>query len=183
MKLIVGLGNPEKKYDYTRHNIGFYIIDNYLKDDVFKNKFDALYLEKTINNEKVIFVKPLTYMNNSGFAVLKFVEYYNVLLKDVLIIHDDLDLPVGCIKFKFNSSSGGHNGIKSIINQLGSQEFFRMKIGINNNNNNTNTINFVLGKFSKDDLSLIDLNKCNNAINDFILNDYNYVMNKYNGNE
>lgn len=179
MKLIVGLGNPEKKYDKTRHNIGFMVLDNYLGKVEYKSKFNGLYYEKNINNEKVIFLKPQTYMNNSGLSVFEFVNFYKISFKDILIIHDDLDLDVGMIKFKFNSSSGGHNGIKSIINCLGSQEFSRLKIGINNEYKK-DTIDFVLSKFSKKDIEKLDFDKINNAINDFLSNDINYVMNIYN---
>ncbi len=179
MKLIVGLGNPEKKYDNTRHNIGFMVLDNYLGKVDYKSKFNGLYYEKNINNEKVIFLKPQTYMNNSGLSVFEFVNFYKISFKDILIIHDDLDLDVGMIKFKFNSSSGGHNGIKSIINCLGSQEFSRLKIGINNEYKK-DTIDFVLSKFSKKDIEKLDFDKINNAINDFLSNDINYVMNIYN---
>lgn len=179
MKLIVGLGNPEKKYDNTRHNIGFMVLDNYLGKVDYKSKFNGLYYEKNINNEKIIFLKPQTYMNNSGLSVFEFVNFYKISFKDILIIHDDLDLDVGMIKFKFNSSSGGHNGIKSIINCLGSQEFSRLKIGINNEYKK-DTIDFVLSKFSKKDIEKLDFDKINNAINDFLSNDINYVMNIYN---
>lgn len=179
MKLIVGLGNPEKKYDNTRHNIGFMVLDNYLGKVDYKSKFNGLYYEKNINNEKVIFLKPQTYMNNSGLSVFEFVNFYKISFKDILIIHDDLDLDIGMIKFKFNSSSGGHNGIKSIINCLGSQEFSRLKIGINNEYKK-DTIDFVLSKFSKKDIEKLDFDKINNAINDFLSNDINYVMNIYN---
>ncbi len=179
MKLIVGLGNPEKKYDNTRHNIGFMVLDNYLGKVDYKSKFNGLYYEKNINNEKVIFLKPQTYMNNSGLSVFEFVNFYKISFKDILIIHDDLDLDVGMIKFKFNSSSGGHNGIKSIINCLGCQEFSRLKIGINNEYKK-DTIDFVLSKFSKKDIEKLDFDKINNAINDFLSNDINYVMNIYN---
>lgn len=179
MKLIVGLGNPEKKYDNTRHNIGFMVLDNYLGKVDYKSKFNGLYYEKNINNEKVIFLKPQTYMNNSGLSVFEFVNFYKISLKDILIIQDDLDLDIGMIKFKFNSSSGGHNGIKSIINCLGSQEFSRLKIGINNEYKK-DTIDFVLSKFSKKDIEKLNLDKINSAINDFLSYDINYVMNIYN---
>lgn len=179
MKLIVGLGNPEKKYDNTRHNIGFMVLDNYLGKVDYKSKFNGLYYEKNINNEKVIFLKPQTYMNNSGLSVFEFVNFYKISFKNILIIQDDLDLDVGMIKFKFNSSSGGHNGIKSIINCLGSQEFSRLKIGINNEYKK-DTIDFVLSKFSKKDIEKLDFDRINSAINDFLSNDINYVMNIYN---
>lgn len=180
MKLIVGLGNPGKEYSNTRHNIGFMVIDKYLGDVKFKEKFNGLFYEINSNGDKVIFIKPQTYMNNSGECVGKFVKYYNVKLEDIMVIHDDLDISVGNIKFKINSSSGGQNGIKSIISHLGNNGFFRMKLGIKSDKKN-DVIDFVLGKFSKSELELIDFNKCSNAIDDFIKYDYEYVMNKYNG--
>ena len=100
MKLIVGLGNPDKEYDKTRHNVGFMVIDNYLGSVNWSNKFNALYCEKVINGEKIIFVKPLTYMNNSGNAVGEFVRYFNIDNKDILVIQDDLDQELGKIKLK-----------------------------------------------------------------------------------
>lgn len=180
MKIIVGLGNPGKDYVNTRHNIGFMIIDKYLGEVKFKEKFNGFFYEMNSNGKKIIFLKPQTYMNNSGECVSKFVKYYNVNKEDLMIIHDDLDLNCGTLKFKINSNSGGHNGIKSIISHLGSNGFFRMKLGIKNVEK-TDVIDFVLGKFSKRELELFDFNKCNNAIDDFINNDYEYVMNKYNG--
>ena len=134
MKLIVGLGNPDKEYTNTRHNIGFRVINEYLsahqKDITWQNKFNALYTTLTLNNEKFLFIKPQTYMNLSGDSLVQFVNFYKVPLKDILVIHDDLDLPIGNYRLKINSSSGGHNGIKSIIERLGSNEFARLKIGI-----------------------------------------------------
>ena len=145
MKLIVGLGNPDKEYDKTRHNVGFMVIDNYLGSVNWSNKFNALYCEKVINGEKIIFVKPLTYMNNSGNAVGEFVRYFNIDNKDILVIQDDLDLNVGDYKLKMHSSSGGHNGIKSIIASLGNQDFPRLKVGIGSVKKDE-VIDYVLGK-------------------------------------
>ena len=179
MKLIVGLGNPGNEYDKTRHNIGFMSIDNYLNNVNFKSKFNGLYYETNKDNEKII-LKPQTFMNNSGECVIKFVKYYNIKHENIMVIHDDLDLNLGTIKFKINSSSGGHNGIKSIINYLNGNDFFRMKIGINTNNK-SDIIDFVLGKLSKKEIEYIDFNKINSAIDDFIDYGYEYVMNKYNG--
>ncbi len=179
MKLIVGLGNPGNEYDKTRHNIGFMIIDSYLGNVKYKNKFNGLFYEKNCG-DKVIFLKPQTFMNNSGMCVREFVKYYNIKSEDIMVIQDDLDLCIGKYKFKINSSSGGHNGIKSIINQIHSNGFFRMKIGINNLNKG-DTIDFVLGKFNKSEIDSIDFETLHNAIDDFINYDYSYVMNKYNG--
>lgn len=179
MKLIVGLGNPGKEYVNTRHNIGFMLIDKYLGDVKFKEKFNGLYYE-TSSLDKVIFLKPQTFMNNSGECVVKFANYYNIKPEDILVIQDDLDINVGKYKFKINSSSGGHNGIKSIINNLGTDSFFRLKIGISNTRKN-DVIDFVLGKFSKEEMNSIDFDELIKAIDDFINYDYSYVMNKYNG--
>lgn len=181
MKLIVGLGNPEKKYDNTRHNIGFMILDKYLSDANYKEKFNGLYIEKNIKNEKVIFLKPLTYMNNSGFCVEKFVNFFKIKIDDILVIHDDLDLDFGKFRLKKNSSSGGHNGIKSIIQCLGTNEFSRLKIGINNSQKE-NVIDFVLGKFSKEELSFLNNNYIvyNNIIDSFILNGLKFTLDHLN---
>lgn len=181
MKLVVGLGNPGKEYNLTRHNVGFIILDKYLGDINWSSKFNGLYYEKNINNEKVIFVKPQSYMNLSGNVVQKFINFYKIDTKDLLVIHDDLDLPVGKFRIKINSSSGGHNGIKDIISCLNTNEFVRLKIGISQNRN-IDTKDYVLGKFSKSDLEIIEKN--NNAYKEIIEN-FNYnnielLMNKYN---
>ena len=180
MKLVVGLGNPDKKYEKTRHNVGFMVVDNYLGNVNYKEKFNGLYYEVNNEGEKVIFLKPQTYMNNSGECVKEFASYYDIENENILVIQDDLDMELGSIKFKINSSSGGHNGIKSIINHLNGDNFFRMKIGIYTEKKD-NTIDFVLGKMAKSELSKIDFDMTKSAINDFINNDYNFVMNKYNG--
>ena len=176
MKLIVGLGNPGKNYDNTRHNIGFMVLDKYLGNVSYKNKFNGLYYEKS----GVIFLKPQTYMNNSGECVSKFVKYYNINIEDIMVIQDDLDINIGKFKFKVNSSSGGHNGIKSIINHLHTDVFFRLKIGILNEKKD-DVIDFVLGKINKCDIDKIDFNKICNSIDAFINYDYTYVMNNFNG--
>lgn len=182
MKLIIGLGNPGKEYENTRHNIGFMVIDNYLKNVTWQKKYNALYTPEIINNEKVIFIKPVTYMNLSGNSVIEFVNFYKVEPKDILVIHDDLDLPFGKIRIKVNSSAGGHNGIKSIINRLGTNNFARLKIGISHNTNG-DTKDFVLGKFSKEQQEelekLYPITK--KVIGAFIKYDINKVMNDYNG--
>ena len=137
MKLIVGLGNPGKEYENTRHNIGFNVIDLYLKKNnlnLDKEKFNGKYLKTNINNEEVIFLEPQTYMNLSGDSVLKIMNFYKINIEDILIIQDDLDLDLGKIKLKEKSSSGGHNGIKDIEQKLGSNSFKRLKIGISNSN-------------------------------------------------
>ena len=181
MKLIVGLGNPDKEYDKTRHNVGFMVIDNYLGSVNWLNKFNVLYCEKVINGEKIIFVKPLTYMNNSGNAVGEFVRYFNIDNKDILVIQDDLDLNVGDYKLKMHSSSGGHNGIKSIITSLGNQDFPRLKVGIGSVKKDE-VIDYVLGKFSKSELEVLNelFNTFDKIINSFINEGIDKTMNVYN---
>ncbi len=182
MKLIVGLGNPDLKYQNTRHNIGFMVLDNYLGNITWKNKFNALYTTKDIYNEKVIFIKPLTYMNLSGNAVREFVNFYKINLEDILIIQDDLDLPLGKYRIKTNSSSGGHNGIKSIIENLGSNNFARLKIGISKNSH-IPTKDYVLESFKKEELEILNnlYSRFNAILEDFIHENITTLMNKYNG--
>ncbi len=166
MKLIVGLGNIGDEYNNTRHNIGFMCLDEYAKENkfVFRNKFNALMYKGIFFNEQVIFIKPTTYMNLSGEAVKKFMDFYTIQLKDLLIIQDDLDLPFGEIRLKKNSSSGGQNGIKSIINHLNSQDFIRLKVGITNEYKRDVKI-FVLSKFSKiEQKKLPEIYQCSNQI-------------------
>lgn len=181
MKLVVGLGNPGNEYESTRHNIGFMILDSYLGNVKWKTKNNALYCEANINNEKYIFVKPLTFMNLSGDAVVKYKNYYDIDINDILVIHDDLDLPVGSIRLKENSSDGGHNGIKSIIKSLNSKEFKRLKIGISNNKE-INTKSYVLGNFNKEELKVLNslLETCYSIIEDFSKYSFGELMNKYN---
>lgn len=181
MKLIIGLGNPGKDYKNTRHNVGFIVLDNYLNINDWKEKFNALYHECRINGEKVIFVKPLTFMNLSGDAVVKFVNYYDVNIDDILVIHDDLDLPFLTYKLKKNSSAGGHNGVKSIINRLSSDAFARLKIGVSHDRS-IDTKDYVLGNFSKVETDRFnEMQKdFNNIIESFIRDGIEKTMNVYN---
>jgi len=182
MKLIIGLGNPGKEYDNTRHNIGFMVLDNYLENITWHQKFNALYTILNINNEKVYFIKPQTYMNLSGNSVIEFVNFFKIENKDILVIHDDLDLPTGNYRVKINSSAGGHNGIKSIIERLGTNSFARLKIGISHNLD-YDTKNYVLGHFNKEEQEILNKNYkiYNDIINSFIKYDITKVMNDYNG--
>lgn len=181
MKLVVGLGNPGKEYDKTRHNIGFMVLDDYLGNVKWSTKFNALYYECVVNQEKVLFVKPLTYMNNSGNAVGEFVRYYNFDMKDILIIQDDLDEEIGLYKLKVNSSSGGHNGIKSIISSLGTQSFPRLKVGIGSVKKDE-VIDYVLGKFSKREMEILnnEFSTFRKIIESFVNVGIDKTMNVYN---
>ena len=183
MKLIVGLGNPGKKYEYTRHNMGFMAIDFYAKKNnlIFKSKFNGLYSEQTINNEKVIFLKPQTFMNLSGECVLAFVNYFHIDINDILIIYDDRDFEVGEFKIKIGGSSAGHNGIQNIIDNLKTSQIKRLRLGISKNT--IPLIDYVLQRFTDEDLNKINvmLNNVNNIIDDFVTKDFEVVMSKYNG--
>ena len=184
MKLVVGLGNKGREYENTRHNMGFMLVDRYLQykniTDKFKEKFNAMYIETTINNEKVIFIKPMTYMNNSGMAVRAFVDFYKLNVEDILVISDDLDLDLGKFRLRRNGSSGGHNGLKSIISQLGTDNFKRLRIGISNDKDDV--INYVLSKFSKRELNEIDtmFDTLVNVLDDYFVMDFTSLMSKYN---
>lgn len=184
MKLIVGLGNPGKEYDNTRHNIGFHMLDiitNSLNVDINKKKFDGLYGEKLINGEKVIFLKPQRYMNLSGTVIKEYVQFFKINIDDILIISDDLDTPIGSMKIKFKGSSGGHNGLKDIENNLGTNVYKRIKIGISNNKL-LDTKDYVLGKFTKEEkekLKEIE-NIIVNIFNDYLSFSFDKLMSKYN---
>ena len=184
MKLVVGLGNKGREYENTRHNMGFMLVDRYLQykniTDKFKEKFNAMYIETTINNEKVIFIKPMTYMNNSGIAVRAFVDFYKLNSEDILVISDDLDLDLGKFRLRRNGSSGGHNGLKSIISHLGTDNFKRLRIGISNDKDDV--INYVLSKFSKKELNDIDtmFDTLVDVLDDYFVMDFTSLMSKYN---
>ncbi len=185
MKMIVGLGNPGREYEKTRHNIGFMVVDSYAKDNNisdFKRKFNGLYTTLVHNNETFVLLKPQSYMNLSGTVIKRFANFYKIKPEDIFIIHDDLDLPVGKIKVKFKGSSGGHNGIKNIIDNLKKEELHRFKVGIGKDEN-IYYIDYVVGKFHKKDLDIISkiLSFSSDIINDFLDYGIEKVMSKYNG--
>ena len=183
MKLVVGLGNPGKKYEKTRHNSGFMAIDYYAQkhDLTFKSKFNGLYAKQTIKGENVIVLKPQTYMNLSGECVRDFAKYYDIDINDILIIYDDVDFEIGTFKVKQNGSSGGHNGVKNIIDNLKTEEIKRIRIGISKNT--IPLIDYVLQKYNQEEMHKLEelLPLISEAIDDFIDHDINYLMTKYNG--
>lgn len=181
MKMIVGLGNPGKEYAKTRHNVGFIALDYFPGNNFDQEKYNASYYKTKLFDEDVLFVKPLTFMNLSGEAVSKFANFYKIDPKDILIIQDDLDLPVGTIRLKNKSTSGGHNGIKSIIKELGTDEVPRLKIGISNDKQML-TRDYVLSKLSKDELKEIEnkLPLIKEIIENFIKYDIIECMSRYN---
>ena len=178
MKLVVGLGNPGLKYRKTRHNVGFILLDKYLENVKWSNKVNSYLYETTINSQKIIFIKPKTYMNLSGIAVKEVVDYFKIQKQNILVIQDDVDMDIGKYKLKRNSSSGGHNGIKSIESHLKSNKFLRLKIGIKKETRK-DTSDFVLSKLNKEDVQLIEKINTNKIIDDFINHDVTWLMNNY----
>ncbi|MGJ9460228.1 aminoacyl-tRNA hydrolase [Oceanobacillus sp. CF4.6] len=152
MKCIVGLGNPGKKYSQTRHNIGFRVIDELLERNQWslnKSKFHGDYAMENFGDDKVIFLKPQTYMNLSGESIRPLMDYYNVDLEDVLVIYDDLDLPTGKIRLRQKGGHGGHNGVRSTIDHLGTKEFKRIRLGVGRPSSSIPVVDYVLGTFPK----------------------------------
>lgn len=183
MKLIVGLGNKGNEYNNTRHNVGFMVIDNYINKNnlTLKSKLDGLYAETIINGEKVIFLKPQNYINLSGDVISKYIKYFKIDIKDILVIHDDMDLEIGTFKIKYKGGSAGHNGLKNIESNLKTNEYKRIKIGISKNN--IDKVDYVLGKFSSTELSKLNkvIDITYNIIEDFVSLSFENLMNKYNG--
>ncbi|EHO78073.1 MULTISPECIES: aminoacyl-tRNA hydrolase [Fusobacterium] len=184
MKLVVGLGNPGDKYAKTRHNIGFEVINKLQKDlNIIgeKDKFQGLLSEKNIDGEKVLFLKPQTFMNLSGNSIAAVINFYKIDVKnDMIVIYDDMDLPVGKLRVKEKGSSGGHNGIKSIISHLG-DEFLRIKCGIGKSKDDT--IDFVLGQFDKSEQETVDkmIESASNCALDLVRDvELGRIMQKYN---
>ena len=181
MKLIVGLGNPGKEYENTRHNMGYLFIDYYLNKKgiqlEWKEKFNGIYLDTVIGGEKIIFMKPLTYMNLSGEAVRKYLDYFKIDVSDLLVVVDDLDLGVGNYKIKNNGSSGGHNGLKNIELHIGTQNYKRFRIGISNTTYDVK--DYVLGKISvKDYYDVFDI--LSDVLDRFYNTSFDILMSKYN---
>lgn len=182
MKLIVGLGNPGKKYQSTKHNIGFMALDSYCKENKLKFKKEKRFLGEYVKVKNTIFLKPHTFMNNSGQSIASVIDFYNIELEDILIIYDDLDLPTGKIRLREKGGAGGHNGIKSVINHLKTQEFRRVRVGIDSNPL-IETKDYVLGKFNKNEKKTIKdtLPIIHNIIDDFHKGtDFIKIMNNYN---
>lgn len=185
MKIIAGLGNPGQKYDKTKHNTGFMTMDHYLDEkglSLDKDKFEGLWTKQKINGEDVILLEPQTYMNESGRSVSQVANFFKVDPEDILIIQDDMDMPIGKIRIRANGKSGGHNGIKSIIRDLGTEKFNRLKIGIRHPKNAT-VVSWVLTPFNDEQQKLMDdaFDTSVKIIDDFIAGrDSQYLMNKYN---
>lgn len=184
MKLIVGLGNPDLKYKNTRHNIGFMVLDSFAKKNGYKWRMQTNFRGETYIDKNFILLKPQTYMNASGDAVSLVSNYYHIDSKDIMVISDDFNLDFLKLRLREKGSAGGHNGLKSIIQSLGTEEFNRLRIGLGAPGDDS--IDFVLGKLSKDDKKQIEslYPKTDEIIQEFIDNKpYDYIMNHFNTNE
>lgn len=184
MKLIVGLGNPGKEFVDTRHNIGFDVIDclkNKVNASEYNKNMDGLVTNFVLDGEKIILLKPQQYMNLSGVVIKKFINFYKINIDDILVIQDDIDLAFGLLRLKFNSSSGGHNGIKNIEHELCTRSYKRLKIGVGKNNS-LETRDFVLGKFSLKEKKQKNevVEKAVTICLDFLKMDFEQLMNTYN---
>ena len=183
--LIAGLGNPGDKYKNNRHNIGFQIIDTYLtyfSQNKFIDKFDSEYTSINFKENKLHIIKPKTFMNESGIAVNKCINFFKIPLENLIVIYDEMDLSPGNIKIKFGGGSAGHNGIKSIINCLSSEKFTRVRIGIGKPVNKEKINSYVLSNFTNDELNLFNEIKTNikYIIEDLVLEGLPFAMNKFN---
>ena len=186
LQLFVGLGNPDKKLLTTRHNVGFWFLDSLSKklnrDFVYSKKFDSDIFTNEYNNQEFTMMKPMSYINNSGIPIKKFIKNKNIEPENILVIYDDIDLTVGKIRLKHGGGSGGHNGLNSIVEQLGSKNFWRLRIGIGRPEDKNQTVEYVLGKPSKSDMEIImdSINLSLDEINNFFDGRASKLMNKLN---
>ncbi len=185
MYIIVGLGNPETDYSRTRHNMGFDVINKLSEKfdiQVNKSKFKSLYGTGIIHNEKVILVKPQTFMNLSGEAVQEFVNFYKIDTKNLLIIYDDIDTTPGKIRIKKFGGPGTHNGMKSVVGCLNSQDFPRVRVGIGMPEHKSDLINYVIGYVPEKEYEVLQngVDIAANATQEILTNGLDIAMNKYN---
>lgn len=185
MLLVFGIGNPGKKYKYTRHNIGFLAIDKLSKFFKIKLSFKNTNIEygyTKYKNYKIILAKPLLFVNNSGKPLFFLLKKFTLLPKQIIVIYDDLDLDLGKIRIREKGSAGGHKGLLSIIEELKTEEFPRIRIGINRPSNNEKIENFILTEFKKDEFTLLEkkLNLLPEIITTILFYNISFAMSKYN---
>ena len=184
-RLFVGLGNPGSKFTGTRHNVGFTFIDSLAKKislDINQSKFLSLYAKYHKRDQEVFLAKPQTFMNESGKAVKEIKNFYKISIDKIIVVFDDIDLNIGQIRIKIGGGSGGHNGVKSIIEELSSDNFIRIRIGIGKPLEKTNVNKYVLSKFDKNEINLIkeitDISE--EIIDDIVFEGIAFAMNKFN---
>ena len=185
MYVIVGLGNPGRKYSVTRHNIGFEVVDEFARQHKIKMtkvKFKAVIGEGNYGGEKVLLVKPQTYMNLSGESVMKIMDYYNLPIENLIVVYDDIDIDPGKMRIRKKGSGGSHNGMKNIIYLLKQDTFPRVRIGVGKPQNGQPLADYVLGRFSKDDQNLLVpiVRDAVSAMEVMIKDDVDLAMNRYN---
>ncbi|QDP38827.1 aminoacyl-tRNA hydrolase [Radiobacillus deserti] len=185
MKCIVGLGNPGRRFEDTRHNIGFMVVDELMKRhqlSLDKKKFNGQFTTHVVEGEKVIFLQPLTYMNLSGESVRPLADFYNLNPEDIVVIYDDLDLPNGKIRLRQKGGHGGHNGIRSMIDHLGTKEFKRIRVGIGRPTTPQPVPNFVTEPFTKEEwvLAREGIYKAADACDAWFSKPFEQVMNEFN---
>ncbi len=185
MYLIVGLGNPGEEYTRTRHNMGFEVIDKLAKEyniKVSKHKFEGLYGKGEIEGEKVVLLKPQTYMNLSGNSIGQFVSFFKVDRDEIIIIYDDIDIPTGTIKIRKQGSAGSHNGMKSVIGELATERFPRVRIGTGTTEKIYNLADYVLEKIKDDDYEKLEesVDKAAEAVVKMLEIGIDNAMNQYN---
>ena len=184
MFLIVGLGNPGREYDGTRHNIGFEAID-YISSknniDINKSKFKGMFGEGFIKGQKVILLKPTTYMNLSGESIREVINFYKIDNNKIIVIYDDISLEIGKLRIREKGSAGGHNGIKNIILHTGSQNFNRIRVGIDRSKY-IKVVDYVLSRFTKDEQDAINqgIENASDAVIDYLDHGFNHAMNRFN---
>ena len=185
MKIVAGLGNPGSEYEKTKHNVGFMFVDA-LADKLgvtdWKDKFDAKIGEARIGAEKVLLVKPQTYMNESGQAIGPLMNFYKLDAEDLIVVHDDMDIPAGTIRIRKKGSAGGHNGIKSVLAHVGDEHFARVRIGIGRPMPGWTVVNHVLAPFVPEDVPKIDeaIKYLVPAVECMVTDDVDKAMNQYN---
>ena len=181
MYLIVGLGNPESEYAHTRHNMGFDTINELAKNNninITKTKFKALYETGIIQNEKVILLKPQTYMNLSGEAIKEARDFYNVKPEEIIVIYDDIDIEKGKIKLRKKGGPGSHNGMKSVVQELNTTDFIRIRVGIGQPEFKSDMINYVIGKVPEEEQKILQqgTKKAAEAIEEILKNGIDIAM-------
>jgi len=186
MILIAGLGNPGKDYAFTRHNIGFIVADTFINkfDITAKNrKFRSNTTYLNVDNKKVVVLKPLTYMNDSGSALSMVLKFYKEEISKILVVHDDIDLEFGILRFKKNGGTAGHKGLESIATYLKDESFDRLRLGVGRPPGQKNAAQYVLKKFNSRELKELEIicEKASDGIKDYIDFGIDYCMNKYNG--
>ncbi|MDD7762053.1 MAG: aminoacyl-tRNA hydrolase [Firmicutes bacterium] len=186
MKIFFGLGNPGIKYATTRHNAGFMVLDKFAhinNIDINKQKFNSLIAESNLKGEKIVLVKPMTFMNNSGQAVSEVLNFYKPKLEDIIVVVDDIEIELGMLRIRAKNGKGTHNGLRSIYQHLKTDDYPKMKLGVGRFMRDKNLADFVLERPNKEDDAIIDdlIDKACEALDLFIDKPIDFVMNRFNG--